>query len=536
MTRQRRRQRQEQSTSSIDLIGEYLLQNILSRLPALSFASAACVSRSWNSLCNLLLSRPKLSSAFSLNPSLRDAVKEVVNEVLSEPLRPHFAIACISPSFSLRLAHKLITEKLGSTTPVVTYESRGIIGRDALTNEFKEVQWDLTVQDDPGAQVDNLSPSPVVTHGILLTVGFLPGLKVDAIPLLQSIECPQVLMVDQFVMDIREYTASVSGCTSPAGIIMFGGSTTDMKPVLDKMDCAMSLETVIVGDENGRFLHKRPGDTGNATRNRNNSSVGVALTFVRDRNKPHAGIGDIEFHCVLSTGMLPIGPTFKAVAVRESREECSTWLTARREELHDILDGETMINDINHELGDRIEYPFFYIGVTKRRKCSVGLEKVKWVTSLVFHEVTGGDEEYLFVSNNGIKTGDTFRFYYPDPSSASSSSSKVSEKFRLLKQDWDHRSQNVRGGNNDVFGGMIFACCGRGEAFFGCPNVDSAPFLENFAGVPLAGMFSCGEIGRGSKSLYDEEEAQEQSPIRCCLHAYSSVYLVMSYTLSQPEH
>ncbi|GMP34168.1 hypothetical protein CsSME_00007153 [Camellia sinensis var. sinensis] len=342
-------------------------------------------------------------------------------------------------------------------------------------------------------------------------------------------------MVDQFVMDIREYTASVSGCTSPAGIIMFGGSTTDMKPVLDKMDCAMSLETVIVGDENGRFLHKRPGDTGNATRNRNNSSVGVALTFVRDRNKPH-GIGDIEFHCVLSTGMLPIGPTFKAVAVRESREECSTWLTARREELHDILDGETMINDINHELGDRIEYPFFYIGVTKRRKCSVGLEKVKWVTSLVFHEVTGGDEEYLFVSNNGIKTGDTFRFYYPDPSSASSSSSKVSEKFRLLKQDWDHRSQNVRGGNNDVFGGMIFACCGRGEAFFGCPNVDSAPFLENFAGVPLAGMFSCGEIGRGSKSLYDEEEAQEQSPIRCCLHAYSSVYLVMSYTLSQPEH
>ncbi|KAL7191685.1 hypothetical protein ACSBR2_023715 [Camellia fascicularis] len=497
--RQRQRQRQEQSTSSIDIIGEDLLRNVLSRLPALSFASAACVSRSWNSLCNLLLSCPKLSSAFSLNPSLR------------------------------------ITEKLGSTTPVVTYESRGIIGRDALTNEFKEVQWDLTVQDDPGAQVDNLSPSPVVTHGILLTVGFLPGLKVDAIPLLQSIECPQVLMVDQFVMDIREYTASVSGCTSPAGIIMFGGSTTDMKPVLDKMDYAMSLETVIVGDENGRFLHKRPGDTGNATRSRKNSSVGVALTFVRDRNKPH-GIGDIEFHCVLSTGMLPIGPTFKAVAVRESREECSTWLTARREELRDILDGETMINDINHELGDRIEYPFFYIGVTKRRKCSVGLEKVKWVTSLVFHEVTGGDEEYLFVSNNGIKTGDTFRFYYPDPSSASSSSSKVSEKFRLLKQDWDHRSQNVRGGSKDVFGGMIFACCGRGEEFFGCPNVDSAPFLENFAGVPLAGMFCCGEIGRGSKSLYGEEEAQEQSSVRCCLHAYSSVYLVMSYTLAQPEH
>ena len=31
-------------------------------------------------------------------------------------------------------------------------------------------------------------------------------------------------MVDKFVMDIMHYTASVSGCTSPTGIIMFGVS------------------------------------------------------------------------------------------------------------------------------------------------------------------------------------------------------------------------------------------------------------------------------------------------------------------------
>lgn len=57
------------STNEIDLIGEDLLQNILSRLPALTFASAACVSRTWSSLCNRVLSRPKLSSAFSLHPN-----------------------------------------------------------------------------------------------------------------------------------------------------------------------------------------------------------------------------------------------------------------------------------------------------------------------------------------------------------------------------------------------------------------------------------------------------------------------------------
>lgn len=31
-------------------------------------------------------------------------------------------------------------------------------------------------------------------------------------------------MVDKFVMDIKDYTASVSGCMSPVGIIMFGVS------------------------------------------------------------------------------------------------------------------------------------------------------------------------------------------------------------------------------------------------------------------------------------------------------------------------
>jgi hypothetical protein len=49
-------------------INEDLVQNILKRTPATSFASAACVSKSWNHNCNQILSKPKLASAFSLNP------------------------------------------------------------------------------------------------------------------------------------------------------------------------------------------------------------------------------------------------------------------------------------------------------------------------------------------------------------------------------------------------------------------------------------------------------------------------------------
>jgi hypothetical protein len=51
------------------LINDDALHNILARLPASSFASAACVSKSWNQVCNRILSRPKLASALSLNPS-----------------------------------------------------------------------------------------------------------------------------------------------------------------------------------------------------------------------------------------------------------------------------------------------------------------------------------------------------------------------------------------------------------------------------------------------------------------------------------
>lgn len=46
------------------------------------------------------------------------------------------------------------------------------------------------------------------------------------------------MLVDDFVMDIKEYTASVSGCTSPAGMIMFGVSwcSTVFLLYLSKLD------------------------------------------------------------------------------------------------------------------------------------------------------------------------------------------------------------------------------------------------------------------------------------------------------------
>ncbi|KAK1413277.1 hypothetical protein QVD17_35048 [Tagetes erecta] len=511
--------------ATIDLIGEDLLHNIVARLPAISFASAASVSRSWNIVCDRVLCRPKLSSACSFNPSLQAAVEEVLNKVLSEPIRPHFAIASIGPSFDLQQAHQLITTKLGSQVPVITNDPSGIIGRDAISGEFKEIQWEVTEEDD-NTDAPLILPESA-NRAIMLIVGFLPGMKVRKIPLLKHVEEPEYVMVDKFVMDIREFSTSVSGHKSPAAIIMFSDFQAGMKSVMEKMDYALSPETVVVGDSGCQFKHTNGinGSSRNTTDTEEDVSVAVALVFAVDRNKP-IGIGKTQFHAVLSSGLSPIGPTYKAASVREKHHESMTWITGRREGTRENLDGETILNQVYDELGDRIQFPTFYIGVTKKRKCAVGQEKVRHITSLAFHEVLGDNQEYFFVGDVDIKTGDTFRFYHSDSTMALSSAAAVSNHLRSFNQGSTTTTDSDK---RDVFGGLIFTCCGRGESFFGQPNIDSSPFLDNFPGVTLGGTFCGGEIGRCDFVPY-ATESPEQKPERCCLHVYSAVYLIMSYT------
>jgi hypothetical protein len=69
--------------TSFASINEDLVQNIVKRLPASSFSSAACVSKSWNQICNQILSKPKFASAFSLNPN------EKVCWVFKNPNKDH---------------------------------------------------------------------------------------------------------------------------------------------------------------------------------------------------------------------------------------------------------------------------------------------------------------------------------------------------------------------------------------------------------------------------------------------------------------
>ncbi|XVE56556.1 hypothetical protein DITRI_Ditri04bG0020500 [Diplodiscus trichospermus] len=495
-------------TKGFSLMNDDLLQNLLSRLPASSFASAAGVSKAWNAACTRILSRPKLSSAISLNHSPPVALEEVFDKVMSEPIRPHFAIASVGPGFDLKHVLRFMIEKLGTRTPIILSSVSGIIGRDALTHEFREVKWTS----------DNIDDEVSTNTGIVLTVGFVPGLKVDAIPLLQQRKAPQGSMIDKFVMDIKSYTSSVSGCTSPLAIIMIGDADVDQKPIIEKLDYAMAMETIIVGDERGQFVYRSAKESKNISGNLKCSPDAVALVFARDRDKAH-GVGDIEFHFALSNGVSAIGPRLKASSVRVS--ESVTCLTARREGQQEILDGQQLLDDINNEMENHMEIVDLYIGVNRRRNCSVGSDRPKLMTSLALHGVVG--------------TGDYFQFYHSDPKTALSSCRDVSSSLRNLKLGWDSKSCLSTSAvvnaidKKEAFGGFIVSCVGRGELFFGDPNVDSSPFLENFPGVPVAGIFCGGEIGRGCTSLTAHGN-KEVGSAHCLLHVYSTVYLVMSYT------
>ncbi|KAJ0804340.1 hypothetical protein HanPI659440_Chr02g0036921 [Helianthus annuus] len=154
---------------------------------------------------------------------------------------------------------------------IITNHTWGIIERNATSHRSYEVEWYF--QDH---EID----------AIMLIVGFLPGLKLTIIPLLKQIPEPEALMIDEFVTDIREFSTSVSGCNSPAAIIVFGDHYYScMSDVIEKLDYAMSPETVIVGDALSKFRCTSDAQFG--------TSAAVALVFAVDRNKPP---GNIKIH------------------------------------------------------------------------------------------------------------------------------------------------------------------------------------------------------------------------------------------------
>ncbi|WZY79672.1 F-box/LRR-repeat protein At5g63520-like isoform X1 [Brassica napus] len=487
-----------------------LLQNILLRLPAKPFAFASCVNRSWNIVCNRILSRPKMVSAFSRNPHQFEAVEEAIDKALSEPIRPDFVIANITCG-NMEDTLSLITKRVGTRVPVIVSIVAGVLGKEVCNDKAGEVK-----QNDQGMHI---CPS----FAILLTIGYLPGIKVDVIPVIQSKEETEAMIGDKFVMDIRNFVSEVSDHAEPACLMLFGEDTHATEPIIRKLDYAMPAETIIVGDQKGEFLQKRANELSNAQLHKDESRVLAGLIFARDRRRPIEA-GRVQFHTAISRGLSPVDLRYKvANAISTLPKWPATLMTAKRIGEAEVLNGEQILDDIEANLlGNPLWEADPYIGVIKRRKYSVGLDqKPKIMASLVFHQVTGADEQYLTVNGAGIKTGDHFQVYLPDLEVAEASLTAVSSQLRNIMS---------KPNKHEVVGGFVFAGSGRGDSFFGRPNADTSPFLENFPELRFGGVFCDGEIGR-SLSVEEGEEKQVTISQRC-LHVVSSVYLIVSYACS----
>ncbi|ERN09890.1 F-box/LRR-repeat protein At5g63520 [Amborella trichopoda] len=521
---------------------EELWENILGRLPAKAFAKACVTCHSWNCICNRILSRPKLLSALSVHHTLEECMDEALAKVLSKPIRPHFVMAFTGFASSLEKTHILLCSEFGGTVPLVTCFSQGLIGRDTVSNEVEEVLW------DPYNDV-------LTDRGVLLTIGFIPGLKVEAVPLFGSPEISTRTCVESFLADINNFTKEASNCANPTGIVMFT-EQKDLRYILQTMDDAFQGQTPIVGgvaaeDKEGSILYSA-GDWSRTTRiqnlclppessksrsytkllmDRNYRLDAVALVFAKDMYNT-LGVHEIHFTSAVSTGLKPRGPSYKVASVRSSLQE--TWLTAKREGLPNALDGPRIWEEIENEVGNEI-YGDPYIGVLKRRKHYIAAGKRKSVSSFAYHGFYNSDDRYLNLEGEGIKTADTFRFYFPSVEAAWASRNAVCEQLKVLKQKGseDCGPRNMQNGlETQVFGGLIFACTSRGLPFFREKNVDSSAFSEIFPGVPLAGTYVGGEIG---PPALGEMERSQMNLTCSCLSYYSSVFLVMSYTMNSLE-
>ncbi|CAN1318231.1 F-box/LRR-repeat protein At5g63520, partial [Linum perenne] len=454
--------------NSFSDVSDDLMENIVSRMPALSFASSACVNKSWNKVCTRSLSSPKLASALSLNPSLHEAVKEVFDKVLAKPINPHFIISCIGNHFNLELAHQL-------------------------------VDFDVELQDQN-------------VGGLVLVVGFVPGLKVDAIPLfrprMDSVEtfyCNQSdvteqALVDKFITNIKMYNASVSDSEAPSLIILFGDDSINVKPIVARL-----------------------------------------------------GVGEIEFHMALSEGIMPFGPILETVSVVRVCFHYSSILAGIKG-TEQFIHGQGLVENM-HQLLDG-GFHDLYIGVIEESGGESSNSTRK--STLTLYPVLGGDREYLVIKGNGIKKGDTLLLYHSDSETASATSQRVDDQLLSNFLGGGHQKKKKKtkmvGEKVQVFGGLVFSSYDRKQRFPGSECLDVSPFISNFPGVPVAGFFCIGEIargpilpnfiqdddvdgGKGKGVSFNDGNGDELSSCsaRGYIQYYSTVSLAMAY-LPAPPH
>lgn len=83
---------------------------------------------------------------------------------------------------------------------------------------------------------------------------------------------------------------------------------------------------------------------------------------------------------------------------------------------------------------------------------------------------------------------------------------------------------------------FMFACLGRGESFYGEPNIESTIFKKHFPHTPLVGLFGNGEIGcdfvDSAHPVLEQPECKRKKDVSvsALYHSYATVIMLVSIT------
>ncbi|KAJ7552312.1 hypothetical protein O6H91_06G049900 [Diphasiastrum complanatum] len=543
---------------------------IFELLPARALASAACVCRSWYYGVQTICSRPCIVSALSLQPNLKFAMEEVLEKVLAQPFRPQFAILFAGQKFNLSKISYMLKSNLPGGIVVIGCHAAGLIGLDVATNKQKEVVF---------RHSETRSTTHQKSAGLVLTLGCFPGVHVETISLKNFYSENDV---KNFVDQAGAGAFHGSGCEAPLSIVLLAKPRSDIKSLLERLDGAFMGKTIVTGglcvdnldncllsqcftnDEPLVDDHEKLGQLATTSRglefemksrdqgtskflgsrsttrvckkqtcgqSSSNVTYKDVVGLVFKQVDSHRNEGDKFLHChvVASGGLVPVGPVYVVVSVRETKDpvlqEATTWLTCMRENDDKELDGLSLFEDLDAQVGGDNSY--LCIGVVRHRRRSnrIGQQEV-------FHlyEVQGADEEHLYVDGKGIKTGDKLRFYCTDAKAARLENiQKLNELEENVKSE-AHASVTgpSKARKPSQVGALMFSCIGRGEEYFGEANVDSGDLLERFPDIPLSGMFCLGEIGPPSILPWETMNFSKPQQRQTVMNMYSTVCTLYS--------
>jgi small ligand-binding sensory domain FIST len=396
----------------------------------------------------------KWANALSSRPSLEAAVEDVIQQTQTAlGTSADLAIVFISNAYASEFTRlmPLLRERL-QVPHLIGCGGNGIIGIP------------------PNGTVAEIEEDPAIA----LTLAQLPGVKIHPFHIsgddLPDPDSPPQRWVDLMGIDPAD---------NPQFVLLADSSTAKVKDLLQGLDYAYPAAAKIGGLTSGSSMFGGSALFCDFQLHRI-GTIGLALS------------GNIVLDTIVAQGCRPIGPVYRVTEAerhialkvevvlpamadqRQGGEWESEGVMTPLEALEEVLDN---LEDRDRELA--------------QQALSVGIASTEFKQTLgpgdfLIRDLIGVDPKVGAIAiGDRIRSGQRIQFHLRDAQAAADELENL-----LLRY-----CSNLKTGETSPAGSLVFDCLGRGERFYGVPNVDSQLLRQYFPQIPLAGFFCFGEIG-----------------------------------------